>query len=84
MCADANTGAEITAVFGTVVRDRCDALLLGSSPFFTTRRLQLAQLAAFHRIPAIYPVKPYSEVGGLVTYGASVTVPLLKINPADA
>src|SRR6516165_1103101 len=34
MCADANTGAEITPVFGTVVRDRCDALLLGSRPFF--------------------------------------------------
>jgi putative tryptophan/tyrosine transport system substrate-binding protein len=69
----ANTSGEINAAFAVLVRERCDALFLGSSPFFTTRRLQLAQLAAFHRIPAIYPVRQYAEVGGLMSYGASVT-----------
>jgi putative ABC transport system substrate-binding protein len=30
----------------------------------------VVQLAAFHRLPAVYPVRDFVEVGGLMTYGA--------------
>jgi putative tryptophan/tyrosine transport system substrate-binding protein len=40
--------------------------------FFTGRRVQLAQLAAFHRLPTAFSLREYTEVGGLMSYGASV------------
>ena len=38
----------------TLPRERPDALFVTGDPFFTGRRVQLAQLAAFHRLPATY------------------------------
>jgi putative ABC transport system substrate-binding protein len=36
------------------------------------RNVQLAQLAAFHRLPATYSQREVAEVGGLMSYGASL------------
>ena len=69
---NANTSHEIDAAFATIVRERPDALFSGSSPYFTSRRIQLVQLAARHAIPATYPGRQYVEVGGLMSYGANV------------
>ena len=67
---NADTSREIDAAFATIVRDRPDALFSASSPYFTSRRIQLVQLAA--RIPATYPGRQYVEVGGLMSYGANI------------
>src|SRR5262249_2725956 len=40
------TSREINAAFATFARERLDALFVGPGPFFTTRRVQLALLAA--------------------------------------
>jgi putative ABC transport system substrate-binding protein len=32
----------------------------------------VVQLAAFHRIPAIYSTRDFVEVGGLISYGTNV------------
>ena len=37
------------------------------------RILQLATLATRHALPAIYNVREFAEVGGLITYGTSLT-----------
>ena len=47
--------------------------MVGTGPPFTGRRVQLVQLATHHRIPAIYSGRQYAEIGGLVSYGASLT-----------
>jgi putative ABC transport system substrate-binding protein len=70
---NAETSREINKIFASFGRDRPDALLVGSGPFFYTRRVQLTQLAAFHRVPATYSGRQYAEVGGLMSYGASLT-----------
>jgi len=70
---NASTSREIEAVFAGFVGERPDALLVGSDPLFASRRVQLTQLAAVHRIPATYPVREMVEVGGLMSYGGSLT-----------
>ena len=68
----ASDSREIEAAFATLVRNRADALLVGTDPFFYSRRLQLATLAARHAIPAVYTVREYPEAGGLMSYGTSL------------
>jgi putative tryptophan/tyrosine transport system substrate-binding protein len=65
----ANTIQEIDAAFATMAREPPDALFVSSSPFFGDRRVQLAQLAARHAIPATYGSRPSAEAGGLMSYG---------------
>ena len=70
---NADTSDEIDAAFGTIGRNRPDALFVGASPFLNGRRVQLAQLAAFHEIPASYGLRECAEAGGLMSYGANIT-----------
>jgi putative tryptophan/tyrosine transport system substrate-binding protein len=65
---NASTSREIAAAFATLVRDRADALFVAPDIFFVTRRVQLATLAAHHRIPAAYAGREVVEVGGLMSY----------------
>ena len=69
---NASTSLELEAAFATLVSERSDALLVGSTPFLFDRRVQLAQLAARHAVPAIYQDRHHAEVGGLMSYGASL------------
>ena len=71
---NASTSREIDAAFATLARERPDALFVGSDPFFTSRRVQLVNLAARHAVPAIYfRSREFAEVGGLMSYGANLT-----------
>jgi putative ABC transport system substrate-binding protein len=69
----ASTSGDIDAAFSTLVRERYDGLLLASDPFFSGRRVQLVSLATRHAIPAIYPQREFAEIGGLISYGSSIT-----------
>ena len=69
---EATSNKEIDAAFATLARERPDALLVGTGPPLTARRVQLAQLAAYHKIPAIYALRQNVEIGGLISYGASL------------
>jgi putative tryptophan/tyrosine transport system substrate-binding protein len=69
---NASTSREINAAFENVERDRPDALFVGANTFLNARRIQVVQLAAFHRLPALYTTRDFVEVGGLMSYGTSV------------
>jgi len=69
---NADTSGEVDAAFATIVRERPDALFVATSPFFTSRRVQLVQLAARHAVPATYAGRQFPEVGGLTSYGANL------------
>jgi putative ABC transport system substrate-binding protein len=70
---NASSSREIEAVFATFTRERPDALFVSLDSLFTGRRVQVAQLTARHAMPAIYGARDYVEVGGLMSYGASLS-----------
>ena len=67
-----NSIRDIDAAFETIARERPDALLVSSSPFFIGRHVQLVQLAAFHHLPAAYSLREFAEIGGLMSYGPNI------------
>ena len=68
--SDALAAGDIDAVFAQLAQ-AVDALLVGPAVSFTTRRVQLITLAAYHRVPAIYSFREAAEAGGLMSYGTS-------------
>ena len=69
---NADTSHEIDAAFARLARERSDALYVDSSPFFDSRRVQLVNLASRLAVPAIYFDRAFAEIGGLMSYGASI------------
>jgi putative ABC transport system substrate-binding protein len=70
---NASNSRDIDAAFVDIARERPDALFISSGPFFTSRRVQLAHLATRHAVPTIHGSRLYPEVGGLISYGTSLT-----------
>jgi putative ABC transport system substrate-binding protein len=70
---NASTIREIDAAFAALVREQPAALFVAPDPFFQTRRVQLALLATRHVLPAAFSLREYTEAGGLVSYGTSLT-----------
>ena len=50
-----------------------DALIIGADPFFVGKIDQLAALATRHSVPAIYAFREFATVGGLMSYGTSLS-----------
>jgi putative tryptophan/tyrosine transport system substrate-binding protein len=69
---NASTSREIEAAFISLMHERPDALFVGAEPYFYSRRVQLAVLAASHRLPAIYSQRDFAEAGGLMSYGTNI------------
>ena len=70
---NASSSREIDAAFATFGRERPDALLVGPDPFFTSRRVQLVNFASRLAVPVIYVDRAFADIGGLMSYGASLT-----------
>jgi putative ABC transport system substrate-binding protein len=68
----ASTDTEIEAAFAGVERYGLSALVVGTDPFFHTVRHKLADLAARHRLPAMYSFREFVEAGGLMSYGVDL------------
>src|SRR5262249_61165736 len=70
-----NAGSErdIDAAFASFLQQRVDAIIIGADSLFLSRRDQLVGLAARHALPAIYYLREFADVGGLISYGASST-----------
>jgi len=68
----ATTPGGIDAAFTAMVQNRVGALLVGSDPFFFSRREQIVALAAEHAIPTIYAGRETAGADGLMSYGNSL------------
>lgn len=70
--AAVRSGEEIDAALATMQRDRTHALIVAATPVSIDNRKLIAELAARHRLPAMYEVDGFVEAGGLVSYGPSL------------
>src|SRR5262245_4755396 len=70
---DVSSDHEIETAFTTLVQRGAVALLAGSGTFVYSHRKRLIELAARHRIPAIYAWREAVAVGGLMSYASSIT-----------
>jgi putative ABC transport system substrate-binding protein len=68
-----DSAADIDAAFATMATRGVGALYVGTGPFTTSHREQLTELAARNAIPAMYSLREFVAVGGLMSYGASIT-----------
>jgi putative ABC transport system substrate-binding protein len=66
-----STNQEIDTALASLVQKGIDALLVGQAALFTINRSQLVTLTTHHRLPAAYTGREFTEVGGLMSYGAS-------------
>jgi putative ABC transport system substrate-binding protein len=69
----AGSDQEIDAAFGMLAEKNIGALLFGADPFLFSRTKRIVALADQHRVPAIYELRESAALGGLMTYGASIT-----------
>jgi putative tryptophan/tyrosine transport system substrate-binding protein len=68
-----NSAADIESAFATMATRGVGALYVGTGPFTMSNREQLTELAARNAIPAMYPLREFVAVGGLMSYGASIS-----------
>ena len=59
-------------VFTAMKQDQVDALVVSSAGDHITNRVVLVELAAKNRLPAIYPFKEFTDVGGLMAYSVDL------------
>jgi putative ABC transport system substrate-binding protein len=70
--APVSSEGEFDGAFTSIVGRGAKALLVGTGPFLTSNRERVVALAARHAIPAIYALREFVVVGGLMSYGASI------------
>jgi ABC-type uncharacterized transport system substrate-binding protein len=70
---NASSAQDFDAVFAKIKQLRADGLVIGEDPLFTGHSEQLAALASYHAMPAIYDNREFVAAGGLLSYGGSHT-----------
>jgi putative ABC transport system substrate-binding protein len=63
---------EVERAFAAMTRERAGALVVLPDPVFYNHRVRVAELAAKHRLPAMYGIAEHAEVGGLMAYAADL------------
>jgi putative tryptophan/tyrosine transport system substrate-binding protein len=71
--ADTTSRREIEAAFAKFIERGAGAVLVGTGAFTNSNREAIVALAARHAIPAMYSLREYASIGGLISYGASIT-----------
>jgi putative ABC transport system substrate-binding protein len=69
----AGNSREIDEAFASMAQKRVDGLVVANNIPFINHRVQLSTLAAYHRLPAIYPWRESAEASGLMSYGTSLS-----------
>jgi putative tryptophan/tyrosine transport system substrate-binding protein len=70
---DARGPAEFDGAFTAMTKERVGSLLVVGDPVFFLHRTRLVDLAAKSRLPTTYSIREYVDVGGLLSYGPSLS-----------
>jgi putative ABC transport system substrate-binding protein len=65
---------EFKGAFAAIKQARFNGIIVLPDPMFLSERKGIADLAAQHRLPAIYGIPEHAEAGGLIAYAANRTV----------
>jgi putative ABC transport system substrate-binding protein len=66
---EAREPRELAKVFAAMAAGKADAAVILPDPMFVAQRTRIVELAAQHRIPAMYHLGQFVEAGGLMFYG---------------
>ena len=70
---NARNAKEIEAAFEEFVRAKGEAFITATDPILLDRREQIVSFATHQRVPAVYFVRQFAAVGGLLSYGPSIS-----------
>ena len=62
--------SELESVIATHARAPNGGLIVMTDTFTTAHRMEIISLADRHRLPALYPYRFFTELGGLLSYGS--------------
>lgn len=71
--ANAESESELDAVLARFANQGANALLVHTDAFLFSRRDQLIELTTRYGVPAVFDRREFAELGGLMSYGGSVT-----------
>jgi putative ABC transport system substrate-binding protein len=69
---NAKTPTEIDNAFASIAAQRPDALLVGGDPFYLVERQKIVDQVARVGLVAVYPIRDFADVGGLISYGTNI------------
>ena len=67
------SGDDFPGVFNVMKRERPEAFLVLEDPMMFRHRTLIVEFAAKERVPAIYALREFAEIGGLMSYGVNLT-----------
>jgi putative tryptophan/tyrosine transport system substrate-binding protein len=70
---NARNALEIDAAFEQLLSAKADAFITATDPILLDRREQIVSFAHRHELPAVYYVRQFAAVGGLLSYGPSIS-----------
>ena len=73
MSIEASAPDEIDGAFSAMAGEHADALVVLGGPLSMNQRSRIADLAASHKLPAIYYEQELVMAGGLMSYGANLS-----------
>jgi putative ABC transport system substrate-binding protein len=73
MWVNAQSPGELAEAFAKMNQAGVKALLVENDAMFFSQRAQIVDLAAKHRLPAVYGEREFADAGGLMAYAASGT-----------
>jgi putative ABC transport system substrate-binding protein len=69
---EARNEAEIDPAFATLVERGAGVLVVAPHILFVGNAKKVVELAALHKVPAVYPGRGFVDIGGLMSYGTNV------------
>ena len=73
IAAPVHDTSELESVVAAQAREPNGGLIVMPDGFLIAHRAEITSLAARYRLPAVYPFRFYTELGGLLSYGVDMT-----------